>query len=93
MRMPLPNALLDADVDDDALVGVEVAVVDQALLERASTLPGRRHPIDDGGNDIIDSQGPVLPLARRTSSRFDGASTEFISAMTFRAGRCSCRSC
>ena len=55
----LERALLEPDVDDDALVGVVVAVEDQAL-DRGRGIAGRRRdPFDDGLEDVDDA-GPVL---------------------------------
>jgi hypothetical protein len=58
---PADRAFHHADVDDDALVGVEVAVVDEGL-ERGVRVAGRGRDALDDGREHSSTPRPVLPL-------------------------------
>ena len=73
-------ALHDADVDDDALVGVEMAVVDQGLERRVRVAGRRRHALDDGAEHLLDADAGLAAGAQHLAGSMPRACS--ISAMT-----------
>ena len=81
----LEGAREDADVTDDALVGVEEGIEDQRAVLRVIGPAGRRDALDDRGEDLVDADAG---LARGEDGvlRGDGEDVLDLAAGFFRPG-------